>query len=47
MTCCIFGVLLTGAVLSVTSFVRYRLLGHKRPPDPIAWHLEVPGDGTP
>ena len=47
MTCCIAGVLLTAAVLSVRSFVRYRLLGQERPPDPTEWHLEVPGDGAP
>lgn len=41
MTCCILGVLLTAAAVSVSSFVRYRLLGREKPLDPIAWHLEL------
>ena len=41
MTCCILGVLLTAAAVSVSSFVCYRLLGREKPLDPIAWHLEL------
>jgi len=44
MTCCIVGVLVAAGVLWVKSFVRYRLLGHPRPPDPTAWRLELPPD---
>jgi hypothetical protein len=47
MTCCVFGALATAAALWLSGFVRYRLLGRERPPDPTAWHLELPRDGTP
>jgi hypothetical protein len=47
MTCCIFGILATAAVVWVRSFVRHRLLGRPLPPDPTAWHLELPNDGAP
>jgi hypothetical protein len=43
MTCCIFGAALTAAVLGVASFVRHTLFRQPRPPDPTAWHLELPG----
>jgi hypothetical protein len=46
MTCCILGMLVTSVVVWVTSFVRFRLLGRERPPDPTAWHLDPPRDGA-
>lgn len=39
MTCCVFGVVLTGIAL----WVRRRLLGKKQE-DPTAWHLPLPRD---
>lgn len=45
MACCIVGALLTWAVLVMSSFVRYRILGQERPRDPAAWHLETPSEG--
>jgi hypothetical protein len=40
MTCCIFGLLATAIAL----FIRRRVLGHKPPADPTAWHLPLPGE---